>query len=89
MLDERDLQAIAQLMVQQRQGIMEDVEKLMDQKLEYIKEDLSQVKEDLSQVKEDLAQLKEEHEITRDALDYLCGWAEKVGDSISFPLPKP
>ena len=33
MLDERDLQAIAQLMVQQRQGIMEDVEKLMDTKL--------------------------------------------------------
>lgn len=33
MLDERDLQAIAKLMVQQRQGIMEDVEKLMDAKL--------------------------------------------------------
>lgn len=71
MLDERDLQAIAQIMDEKISASESRMIKRMDK------------------IQEDLDQLKEDHEITRDALNYLCGWAEKVSGAMSFPLPKP
>lgn len=39
------------------------------------------IKEELDPIKEDLAEV-------RSGVNTLLDWADKVGDSISFPLPK-
>ena len=65
---------------------------MTDQELQAIRaiiqEELKPMKEDLAGVKEDLAEVKEDlSEVTR-GVNTLLDWADKVGDSISFPLPK-
>ena len=58
---------------------------MTDQELQAIRaiiqEELKPMKEDLAGVKEDLAEV-------RSGVNTLLDWADKVGDSISFPLPK-
>ena len=55
MLDERDLQAIAQLMEQQRQGIMSDVRGLMEQQRQDIMSDVENLMDKkLSAAKQEL-----------------------------------
>lgn len=54
MLDEKDLQAIAALMNQQRQGIMDDVGQLMDKKLEPITARLDKLEAKADTMKQEL-----------------------------------
>lgn len=82
MLDERDLQAIAQIMD-------EKISASESRMKAEIGASESRMIKRMDKIQEDLDQLKEDHEITRDALNYLCGWAEKVSGAMSFPLPKP
>ena len=46
------------------------------------------VKEEVQPIKEDIATMKEELAEVRSGVNTLLRWAEKVGDSIDFPLPK-
>lgn len=46
-----------------------------------IKEELTPFKEDMNSIKEGLAEV-------RSGVNTLLDWADKVGDTISFPLPK-
>ena len=39
-------------------------------------------------MREDIAELKESNAEIRSGVNTLLDWADKVGDSISFPLPK-
>lgn len=56
------------------------------------KEDLQAIRaiiqEELEPVKSQLAELAEAHEETRAGVNTLLEWAEDVGTSITFPLPK-
>ena len=56
------------------QELLQAMEQIMDKKLEPIKNDIAEIKEDLAEV--------------RSGVNTLLDWADKVGDSISFPLPK-
>ena len=56
------------------QELLQAMEQMMDRKLEPIKNDIAEIKEDLAEV--------------RGGVNTLLDWADKVGDSISFPLPK-
>ena len=65
---------------------------MTDQELQAIRaiiqEELKPMKEDLAGVKEDLAEVKEDLSEVRSGVNTLLDRADKVGDSISFPLPK-
>ena len=65
---------------------------MTDQELQAIRaiiqEELKPMKEDLAGVKEDLAEVKEDLSEVRSGVNTLLDWADKVGNSISFPLPK-
>lgn len=80
MLDEKDLQAIAQLIRAETAPIREDIAAL--------KLDVSGLKADVSSLKEDLADLKEAHEETRTGVNALLEWSESVSMAREFPLPQ-
>ena len=65
---------------------------MTDQELQAIRaiiqEELKPMREDLAEVKEDLEEVKENLAEVRSGVNTLLDWADKVGDSISFPLPK-
>ena len=61
--------------------LLQAMEQMMDKKLQPIKEDMEAMKEDMEIMKEDLSEV-------RAGVNTLLDWAEKVGDSIQFPLPK-
>lgn len=56
------------------QELLQAMEQMMDKKLQPIKEDIEEIKENLTEV--------------RSGVNTLLDWADKVGDTISFPLPK-
>lgn len=56
------------------QELLQAMEQIMDKKLQPIKEDIEGIKENLTEV--------------RSGVNTLLDWADKVGDTISFPLPK-
>ena len=93
MLDERDLQAIAQIMDEKISASESRMKAEISASESRMKAEIgaseSRMIKRMDKIQEDLDQLKEDHEITRDALNYLCGWAEKVSGAMSFPLPKP
>ena len=60
---------------------LQAIRAIIQEELKPMREDLAEVKEDLEEVKEDLAEV-------RGGVNTLLDWADKVGDSISFPLPK-
>ena len=60
---------------------LQAIRAIIQEELKPMREDLAEVKEDLEEVKEDLAEV-------RSGVNTLLDWADKVGDSISFPLPK-
>ena len=71
MLDQNDLQAIAQL---------------MDMKLKPINERLDSMDERLSNLEEDVATIKEDTQITREATNTLLEWAEQAQVEVKIPL---
>lgn len=56
------------------QELLQAMEAMIDRKLQPIQEDIADIKENLAEV--------------RGGVNELLDWAEKVGDSIDFPLPK-
>ena len=43
---------------------------------------------DMGELKEDVAELKEAHEITRDGVNALLEWSDKISEAQRLPLPK-
>ena len=73
MLDQNDLQAIAQL---------------MDMKLHPINERLDTIDQRLSSLEEDIEIIKEDAQITREAANTLLSWAEQAQVEVKIPLYK-
>ena len=53
---------------------------LMDQKL-------LPIKQEIAEIKEDIAELRESQEETRNGVNMLINWSEKVSMAATFPLP--
>lgn len=53
-----------------------------------ILEILSTIQKDMTDVRKDITELKEGQAEIRSGVNTLLKWADKVGDSIEFPLPK-
>ena len=53
-----------------------------------ILEILSTIQKDMTVVRKDLTELQEAQAEIRSGVNTLLEWADKVGDSIEFPLPK-
>lgn len=73
MLDQNDLQAIAQL---------------MDMKLKPINERLDSVDARLDSIDERLSNLEEDSKVTRSAVNTLLDWAEQAQLEVKIPLYK-
>ena len=53
-----------------------------------ILEILSTIQKHMTDVRKDITELKEGQAEIRSGVNTLLEWADKVGDSIEFPLPK-
>ena len=53
-----------------------------------ILEILSTIQKDMTEVRKDITELKDGQAEIRSGVNTLLEWADKVGDSIEFPLPK-
>ena len=53
-----------------------------------ILEILSTIQKDMTDVRKDITELKDGQAEIRSGVNTLLEWADKVGDSIEFPLPK-
>lgn len=67
---------------------LQAISELMDEKLKPINERLDKMDQRLDTIEEGQAELKEGQAEIRSGVNTLLRWAEKVGDSIDFPLPK-
>ena len=63
------------------QELLQAMEQMMDRKLQPINERLDTIDQRLDTIEENLGEV-------RTGVNTLLRWAEKVGDSIDFPLPK-
>ena len=80
MLDEKDLQAIAQL-INVAVGPM-------NERLDRIQDDIGGLKADIATLKNDIAILKEDSTITRTSVNTLLDWAEEAQIQVQIPLFK-
>ena len=70
------------------QELLQAMEQMMDRKLEPINKRLDHMDERLDHMDERLSHIEEDLAEVRGGVNTLLDWADKVGDSISFPLPK-
>ena len=70
------------------QELLQAMEAMMDRKLQPIHERLDRMEQRLDHVDERLDAIEESLGEVRGGVNELLDWAEKVGDSIDFPLPK-
>lgn len=75
--------------------LLEAIGQMMDKKLSPIVERLDglegkvdKLQGDVTDLKEDIAELKEAHEITRDGVNALLEWSDKISEAQRLPLPK-
>ena len=80
MTDQELLRAMEQMMDRKLEPINKRLDH-MDERLDHMDARLDHMDERLSNIEEDLAEV-------RSGVNTLLDWADKVGDSISFPLPK-
>lgn len=80
MLDEKDLQAIAQMISASESRMMATI--AAQGKI------LEEHSKALARIQDDLAELKEAHEETRAGVNSLLAWADSVSVARDFPLPK-
>ena len=89
------LESIGQMLEAQKREMSEMMDEKLDKKLKPIVErldklqaDVDGLKEDDAVLKEDVAELKEAHEITRDGVNALLDWSDKISEAQRLPLPK-
>lgn len=76
-MDKDLLEAIGQMM-----------EEKLDKKLKPITERLDRLQADVDDLKEDVSELKEAHEITRDGVNALLEWSDKISEAQRLPPPE-
>lgn len=57
-------------------------------KEDLILQELMKINGRLDKMENTLEEMKEDLEITRSGVNTILGWAERVSNAISFPLPK-
>lgn len=87
MLDQNDLQAIAQLMDMKLQPINERLDKL-EQGQNELRADVATLKENVNTLQEDVEIIKEDVQVTRNATNTLLDWAEQAQLEVKIPLYK-
>ena len=70
------------------QELLQAIRAAVQEELKPIHEDMTSMKEDIAGIKERLDTIEERLGEVRGGVNELLDWAEKVGDSIDFPLPK-
>ena len=75
MLEQKDLQAIAQLMDMKLSPINQRLDTI-DQRLGRLEDDVSTLKEDVTVLKDDVSILKEDSVITRNGVNTILDWAD-------------
>lgn len=80
MLDQNDLQAIAQLMDMKLKPINERLDKL--------EQGQNELRADVATLKEDVEIIKEDVQVTRNATNTLLDWAEQAQLEVKIPLYK-
>lgn len=60
----------------------------MQTDMKEVKGRLDRLQGDVTDLKEDIAELKEAHEITRDGVNALLEWSDKISEAQRLPLPK-
>ena len=61
--------------------LLEAIGQMMDKKLKPITEKLDRLQADVDELKEDVSELKEAHEITRDGVNALLEWSDKISEA--------
>lgn len=87
LLDQNDLQAIAQLMDVKLQPINERLDKL-EQGQNELRADVATLKENVNTLQEDVEIIKEDVQVTRNATNTLLDWAEQAQLEVKIPLYK-
>mgnify|MGYP003258598156 CR=1 FL=1 len=80
MLDQNDLQAIAQLMDMKLQPINERLDKL--------EQGQNELRADVATLKENVEIIKEDVQVTRNATNTLLDWAKQAQLEVKIPLYK-
>ena len=70
------------------EAIGQMMEEKLDKKLKPITERLDRLQADIDELKEDVSELKEAHEVTRDGVNALLEWSDKISEAQRLPLPK-
>ena len=86
MLDEKDLQAIAQLMDDKLKPVNSRMDS-MDKRLGSVDGQLNSIDGRLNKMQEDIETLKEDSKITRNAVNDILGWADDASIQV-IPLFK-
>ena len=80
-MDKDLLEAIGQMLEAQKREMSEMMDEKLDKKLKPITERLDKLQADMDE-------LKEAHEITRDGVNALLEWSDKISEAQRLPLPK-
>lgn len=84
MLDEQDLLVLRKMMGE----LLAESEARSTAKIDELGENLGALRESLDELRESLDELKEDHVLTREGVNHLIEWADKVDDASKFPLPQ-
>lgn len=67
--------------------VLQELKKI-NGRLDTLKGKVDRIQGDVTELKEDVAELKEAHEITRDGVNALLEWSDKISEAQRLPLPK-
>lgn len=74
-----------ELVLQELQKINGRMDNL-EHKVDKLVTDVTEMKADVTELKTDVSELKEDHEVTRDGVNTLIAWADRVAVVVKMPL---
>lgn len=67
--------------------ILQELKKI-NNRLDTLEGKMDKLQGDVTELREDVTELKESHEITRDGVNALLDWSDKISEAQRLPLPK-
>lgn len=67
--------------------VLQELKKI-NGRLDTLEGKVDRIQGDVTELKEDVSELKEAHEITRDGVNALLEWSDKISEAQHLPLPK-
>ena len=67
--------------------VLQELKKI-NGRLDTLEGKMDRLQTDVTELREDVAELKEAHEITRDGVNALLEWSDKISEAQRLPLPK-